>query len=66
MVFRLMERFQTHHKNKVEKNFKFKDGRLAKNVEEKAEIFKSHFSSLFNSQVEIDATVLDKIPKHEI
>ncbi len=30
------------------------------------EALKSHFSSLFNSQVEIDATVLDEKPKHEI
>ncbi len=66
MVFKIMEGFQTHHKSEVERFFRFKDGKLAKNADENAEVLKSHFSSLFNSQVEVDNTVLEEIPKHEI
>jgi hypothetical protein len=29
------------------------------------EILKTHFSSLFNSQVKIDFSAIDKIPNHE-
>ncbi len=66
MVFKLMEGFQTHHKKTKEKNFKPEDGRIAKNNDKNAEILKGHFSKLFNSQVGIDMTVLEGIPKHEV
>jgi hypothetical protein len=48
MVFKLMDGFQTHHKKIMERNFKSKDGKLAKNNMENAEILKTHFSSLYS------------------
>jgi hypothetical protein len=66
MVFKLMEGFQTHHRRTKEKNFKFEDGRIAKNNDENAKILKGRFSKLFNSQVGIDMAVLEDIPKHEV
>lgn len=65
MIFKLMEGFQTHHKKNMEKNFKSEDGKMAKNDDENAEILKTFFSSLFNSQAKVDFSVLDEIPKHE-
>lgn len=56
----------THHRKTIEKNFKFKDGRIAKKSDENTEILKAHFSELFNSQVGIDIAVLEDIPKHEV
>jgi hypothetical protein len=49
----------------MEKNFKSKDGKVTKNDDENAEIVKTLFSSLFNSQAKVDFSVLDEIPKHE-
>jgi hypothetical protein len=65
-VFKLMEGFQTHHRKTIEKNFKFKDDRIAKKSDESTEILKAHFPELFNSQVGIDIAVLEDIPKHEV
>jgi hypothetical protein len=48
----------------VEEKFKSKDGRVAKNNDKNAEILKAHFSSVFNSQVEVDFSVVDEIPRH--
>ncbi len=57
MIFKLMEGFQTHHRKCVEKNFKYRSGKVAKKCEENAEILKA---------VEVDFSVIDEIPAHEI
>ncbi len=64
MIFRLMDDFQMHHKTNIEKNFKSKDGKVATNDMENAEILKAHFTSLFNSHTRVDFSVLDKISNH--
>jgi hypothetical protein len=66
MVFKLMEGFHTHHRRNTEKNFKSKDGRIAKSSDVNAKILKTHFSELFNNQVEVDMTVLEDIPNLEV
>ncbi len=66
MMFKLIEGFQTHHKRTTEKNFKFRDGMIAKDSDKNAKILKAHFSELFDSQVEIDMTVLEDILKHKV
>jgi hypothetical protein len=35
------------------------------NCDKNAEILKAHFSLLFNSQVEVDFSVINEIPKQE-
>jgi hypothetical protein len=64
MIFRLMDGFQTHHRTNVEKIFKSKNGKVATNGLENAEILKDHFTSLFNSQTRVDFSVVDEIPNH--
>ena len=66
MVFKLMEGFSTHHRIFRPTNFKYKNGTEAKNDRDNADILNSHFSSLFNSQVNIDYSVLDNLPQQEI
>ena len=66
MVFKLMEGFTKHHRNYLPTNFKYKNGTEAKNDNDNAEILNAHFKSLFNSQVQVDCTVLDKLPQYEI
>jgi hypothetical protein len=66
MVFKLMEGFQNHHKISMPNFFKSKAGAEAKNDEENAKILNEHFHTLFNSQVEIDPTVLDEPPQCNI
>jgi len=66
MVFKLMEGFTKHHRNYLPNNFKFKNGTEAKNDNDNAKILNTHFSSLFNSQVPVDFTVLDKLPQYEV
>ena len=65
MVFKLMEGYQKHHRNILPKNFKSKAGIEAKNDADNATILNEHFHSLFNSQVQIDITVLDELKQHE-
>ena len=64
MVFKLMEGFTKRHHHYLPNNFKFKNGTEAKN--NNAKILKTHFSSLFNSQVPVDFTVLNKLPQYEV
>jgi len=59
-----MDGFQTHHRTNVEKMFKSKNGKVAINDLENAEILKDHFTSLFNSQTRVDFSVVDEIPNH--
>jgi hypothetical protein len=66
MVFKLMEGYQKHHRISIPKNFKSKTGIEAKNDTDNATILGEHFHSLFNSQVQIDITVLDELRQHEI
>jgi hypothetical protein len=66
MVFKLMEGFQTHQELSMPKKFKSKACVEAKTDEDNAKILNTHFHSLFNSQVKIDTTVLDKLPQYEI
>ena len=66
MVFDLMEGFSTHHHIFCPTNFKYKNGTEAKNDRDNSDILNSHFSSLFNSQVNIDYSVLDNLLQHEI
>ena len=65
MVFKLMDGFQKHHKNILPRNFKSKAGIEAKNDTDNAAILNDPFYSLFNSQVQVDYTVLDKLRQHE-
>ena len=65
MVFKLMDGFQKHHKNILPKNFKSKTGTEAKNDTDNAAILNDHFYSLFNSQVQVDYTVLEELRQHE-
>jgi hypothetical protein len=64
MIFKLVDGFQMHHRNYVERNFKSKDGKIAENDSENAEILKMQFSSLFNSHTEADFSVIYEIPNH--
>mmetsp|Transcript_14246 Transcript_14246/g.20423 ORF Transcript_14246/g.20423 Transcript_14246/m.20423 type:complete len:81 (+) Transcript_14246:574-816(+) len=57
MVFKLMEGFQSHHRNYLPSNFRNKNGVEAKTDTENAQILNAHFQSLFNSKVQIDPTV---------
>ena len=66
MVFNLMEGFTKHHCNYIPNNFKSKNGTEAKNDSDNTKILNNHLSSLFNSQVPVDLTVLDKLPQHRI
>jgi hypothetical protein len=66
MVFKLMEGFQKHHRTHLPSNFKNKNGIEAKNDDDNAAILNSHFHSLFNSNVQVDPTVLNDLPQHEI
>ena len=66
MVFNLMEGFTTHHRVFRPTNFKSRNGIEAKSDSDNADILNSHFSSLFNSQVKADLSVLDNLPQHEI
>jgi hypothetical protein len=63
MIFKLMERFQGHHRTHLPSNFKNKNGIEAKNDDDNAVILNAHFHTLFNSQVEVDPTVLDNLPQ---
>jgi hypothetical protein len=51
-------------KKNIERNFKFKDGKIAINHAENTEILKKNFSTLFNSQAEADFSVVNKIPNY--
>jgi len=66
MVFNLMEGFTTNHRFFRPTIFKSRNGIEAKSDSDNADILNSHFSSLFNSQVEADLSVLDNLPQHEI
>ena len=66
MVFKLMEGFTKLHRMYRPTNFKYKNGIEAKNDNENAEILNIHFNSLFNSQVQVDLTVLNNLPQNEI
>ena len=66
MVFKLMVGFTSHHRKYMPKNFKSKNGVEAKTDEQNATILNNHFHSLFNSQVQIDPTVLNALPQHSI
>ena len=66
MVFKLMEGFQNHHRNYLPSNFQSKNGIEAKNDTDNAQILNSHFQSLFNSEVQVDMTVLDNLPQYNI
>mmetsp|Transcript_1493 Transcript_1493/g.2313 ORF Transcript_1493/g.2313 Transcript_1493/m.2313 type:complete len:881 (+) Transcript_1493:452-3094(+) len=66
MVFKLMEGFQGHHRNYLPPNFRNKNGIEAKNDADNAQILNSHFQSLFNSEVQVDMTVLDNLPQYNI
>jgi hypothetical protein len=61
-----MEGFQKHHRNNLPKNFKSKAGIEAKNDNDNATILNDHFHSLFNSQVQVDFTVLNELHQHEM
>ena len=60
-----MEGYQKHHRKILPKNFKSKSGIEAKNNADNATILNDHFHSLFNSQVQIDVTVLEHLPHYE-
>ncbi len=66
MVFKLMEGFQKHHKVYIPKNFKSVNGIEAKCDKDNAKILNSHFHSLFNSEVEVDLTVLENLKQYEV
>ena len=66
MVFKLMEGFQKHHHTYLPANFKNKKGIEAKTDSDNANILNSHFHSLFNSDVQVDPSVLDEIPQHAV
>mmetsp|Transcript_1492 Transcript_1492/g.2308 ORF Transcript_1492/g.2308 Transcript_1492/m.2308 type:complete len:395 (+) Transcript_1492:893-2077(+) len=66
MVFKLMEGFQSHHRNHLPSNFRNKNGVEAKTDTDNAQILNAHFQSLFNSKVQVDPTVLDSLPQHSI
>ena len=66
MVFKLMEGFQGHHRNHLPSNFRNKNGVEAKTDTDNAQILNDHFQSLFNSGVQVDPTVLDSLPQHNI
>jgi hypothetical protein len=66
MIFKLMEGFQRHHKVYMPKNFKSKNGIEAKCDNDNAQILNSHFHSLFNSEIEVDPTVLEGLLQYDI
>ena len=66
MVFKIIEGFTSHHKKHLPKNFKSKTGVIAKTNEDNASILNAHFHSLFNSQVQINPTILDALPQCDI
>jgi hypothetical protein len=66
MVFKIMEEYQNHHKVCMPRNFKNKLGIEAKNDENNAKILNTHFYSLFNSNVLVDETVLERIPQRKV
>ena len=66
MIFKLMEGFQSHHRNYLPSNFRSKNGIEAKNDTDNAQILNAHFQSLFNSEVQIDPTVLNNLPQQNI
>ena len=63
MVFKLMEGFQGHHRTHLPSNFKNANGIEVKNDDDNAVILNAHFHTLFNSQVEVDPTVIDNLPQ---
>jgi hypothetical protein len=66
MVFSLMDGFQEYHKLSMPKKLKSQMGIEEKNDNDNAKILNTHFHSIFNSQVEIDPTVLNELPQHEV
>ncbi len=48
------------------RHFKTKTGKEAKGDKENAQILNEHFHSLFNSETEVDNTVLDGLPQYKI
>jgi hypothetical protein len=66
MIFKLMEGFQGNHKTHMPRNSKTKTGKEAKGDKENAQILNEHFHSLFNSEPEVNTTVLDRLPQYEI
>ncbi len=66
MIFKLMEGFQKHHKVYIPKNFKSVNGINAKCDNYNTKILNSHFHSLFNSEVEVDLTVLEGLLQYDI
>lgn len=63
---KLMEGFQSNHKAFVPKNFLNKAGVEAKNDADNVKILREHYHNLFNCCAEIDLSVLDNIPEHEV
>jgi len=66
MVFKLMEGFQNHHKTKMPKNFKNKNGVEAKCDKDNANILNSPIYSLFNSGTEADPLALEDLPQYKV
>jgi hypothetical protein len=66
MVFKLMEGFQNHHKTKMPKNFKNKNGVEAKCDKDNANILNSPIYSLFNSGTEADPLALEDFPQYKV
>jgi len=66
VVFKLMEGFQNHHKTKMPKNFKNKNGVEAKCDKDNANILNSPIYSLFNSGTEADPLALEDFPQYKV
>jgi hypothetical protein len=66
MIFKLVEGFQGHHKVYMPKNFKSKNGIEVKCDNDNVQILISHFHSLYKSEVEVDATVLENLLQCDI
>jgi hypothetical protein len=62
-IFKLMEGFQSHHKNSVPKNLKDSHGKEAATNDQNLKIISDHCKKGFNNHAQIDPTVIDEIPQ---
>ena len=66
MVFKLMEGLQKYHHTYLPANFKNKSGIKAKTDNDNTDLLNSHFYSLFDSEEQVNPSVLEKKAKHDI
>jgi hypothetical protein len=65
-IFKLMEDYQSHHRNFTPKNLKDSHGKEATTNDQNLQIMSDHYKKVFNNHAQIDPTIIDKIPQRPI